>query len=110
MQNSPDIPDQAVETHCQQNLARRVAKWARRILIAALACLAFLALFGLAYQAIVARILERRSPPPGALIDVGSHRLHIHRRGSGNPAVVIDAGLSGRIVGQSPERAADHLA
>jgi pimeloyl-ACP methyl ester carboxylesterase len=33
--------------------------------------------------------------PPGRLIDVGTHRLHIHCSGSGTPAVVFDAALGG---------------
>lgn len=32
-------------------------------------------------------------PPPGRLIDLGSHRLHIHCQGNGAPAVVFDAAL-----------------
>jgi pimeloyl-ACP methyl ester carboxylesterase len=35
----------------------------------------------------------RVAPPPGQLIDVGSHRLHLHCRGAGGPAVVFDAAL-----------------
>jgi pimeloyl-ACP methyl ester carboxylesterase len=32
-------------------------------------------------------------PPPGQLVDVGGHRLHIKCTGSGSPTVVIEAGL-----------------
>lgn len=32
-------------------------------------------------------------PPPGRLIDIGSHRLHLHCAGAGTPAVVFDAAL-----------------
>src|SRR5688572_686430 len=32
-------------------------------------------------------------PPPGQLVDVGGHRLHINCVGTGTPTVVIDAGL-----------------
>jgi pimeloyl-ACP methyl ester carboxylesterase len=32
-------------------------------------------------------------PPPGKLVDVGGHRLHIDCRGSGHPVVLIDTGL-----------------
>jgi pimeloyl-ACP methyl ester carboxylesterase len=32
-------------------------------------------------------------PPPGQLVDVGGHRLHINCTGSGSPTVVIEAGL-----------------
>ena len=34
-------------------------------------------------------------PPPGRLIDLGTHRLHIHCTGTGTPAVVFDAALGG---------------
>jgi pimeloyl-ACP methyl ester carboxylesterase len=34
-------------------------------------------------------------PPPGRLVDVGTHRLHISCAGSGSPAVVFDAALGG---------------
>jgi pimeloyl-ACP methyl ester carboxylesterase len=33
--------------------------------------------------------------PPGRLIDVGTHRLHVHCSGEGGPAVVFDAALGG---------------
>ncbi|MGH7563910.1 MAG: alpha/beta fold hydrolase [Gemmatimonadota bacterium] len=31
-------------------------------------------------------------PPPGRLIDVGGHRLHLHCVGEGSPVVIFDAG------------------
>lgn len=54
------------------------------------------------YQAI-ASWLEDRSPPPGALIDVGTHRLHLYTRGDAGPTsrpivqptVVLDHSLGG---------------
>jgi pimeloyl-ACP methyl ester carboxylesterase len=49
---------------------------------------------GALYQWTATRSFERQHPPPGELIDVGGHRLHIHSQGSGGPAVIIDAGLS----------------
>ena len=33
--------------------------------------------------------------PPGRLVDVGSHRLHLHCTGEGAPAVVFESGLGG---------------
>ena len=33
--------------------------------------------------------------PPGRLVDVGSHRLHIHCTGAGSPSVVFESGLGG---------------
>jgi pimeloyl-ACP methyl ester carboxylesterase len=42
-------------------------------------------------------VLERRDlarvPPPGRLVDIGTHRLHLWCRGIGTPTVVMDAGL-----------------
>ncbi|HXH24003.1 MAG TPA: alpha/beta fold hydrolase, partial [Vicinamibacterales bacterium] len=32
-------------------------------------------------------------PPPGELISIGTHRLHLNRQGSGRPVVVFDAAL-----------------
>ncbi len=39
--------------------------------------------------------MPRAPIAPGRLIDIGSHRLHIHRSGSGEPPVVFDAALGG---------------
>lgn len=36
-----------------------------------------------------------RYPPPGQLIDVGGHHLHLHCAGRGSPAVIFDAALGG---------------
>jgi pimeloyl-ACP methyl ester carboxylesterase len=34
-------------------------------------------------------------PPPGCLVQVGPHKLHLHCSGSGTPTVVFDAALGG---------------
>src|SRR5215470_15533903 len=34
-------------------------------------------------------------PPPGQLVSVGSHRLHIRCDGNGSPPVIFDAALGG---------------
>jgi len=36
-----------------------------------------------------------RTPPPGRLVSVGHHRLHIRCDGEGGPAVIFDAALGG---------------
>lgn len=58
-----------------------------------LALLAFItADAGAIYQAL-ASVLDRRNwPPPGRLIDMGGHRLHIQVAGQGGPTVVFEAG------------------
>ena len=37
---------------------------------------------------------RRRPPPPGALVDVGGHRLHVHCAGRGNPVVLLESGIA----------------
>ena len=39
------------------------------------------------------RMLEARYPPPGQMIAVGSHKLHLFCLGEGRPTVVIETGL-----------------
>lgn len=52
-----------------------------------------LALAGTVYEALAERADAKAYPPPGQLVDVGGHRLHIHCTGEGGPTVVIEAGL-----------------
>ena len=37
---------------------------------------------------------RQRYPPPGSLVDVGGHKLHLRCSGQGEPTVVLEAGLS----------------
>lgn len=52
-----------------------------------------LALVGAVYESLAEAADARIYPPPGQLVDVGGHRLHINCNGSGGPTVVIEAGL-----------------
>jgi pimeloyl-ACP methyl ester carboxylesterase len=70
-------------------------KWTRRLALGLLALVLLAVVGGASYQVIATRNLERKHPGPGKLFDVGGHRLHLHCQGSGSPAVIIDAGLSG---------------
>jgi pimeloyl-ACP methyl ester carboxylesterase len=65
--------------------------WLGRIALSLLGLLALGAIYELISEAADARAY----PPPGQLVDVGGHRLHIYCTGSGSPTVVIDAGLGG---------------
>ncbi|MDR4480120.1 MAG: alpha/beta hydrolase [Nitrospira sp.] len=54
-----------------------------------------LALIGALYQ-IVGLVLDRREyPPPGQMVDVGGHRLHLYCVGNGSPTVVLEAAAPG---------------
>ena len=52
-----------------------------------------LALLGAGYESVMEDADGRAYPPPGQLVDVGGHRLHLHCAGTGGPTVVIEAGL-----------------
>ncbi len=54
-----------------------------------------LATVGALYQ-IVGMVLDRAQyPPPGQMVDVGGHRLHVHCIGTGSPTVVLEAAAPG---------------
>ncbi len=38
-------------------------------------------------------MLERKYPPPGQMVQVGNHQLHLYCQGRGTPTVVIEPGL-----------------
>src|SRR5436309_5865293 len=71
-------------------MANRSAKWLGYTLWG----VAALAGAGVAYQAVSEARDRRKYPPPGQLIDVDGHRLHLRCMGQGSPAVVLEAGLS----------------
>jgi pimeloyl-ACP methyl ester carboxylesterase len=52
-----------------------------------------LALLGAIYESLAEAADAKTYPPPGQLVDVGDHRLHINCTGTGSPTVVIVSGL-----------------
>jgi len=70
-------------------------RWIRRILGGVGLLLTIAALAGAVYQARATRRDLSAYPPPGGLVDVGGHRLHIWCTGTGSPSVVLDTGLGG---------------
>jgi hypothetical protein len=75
----------------------RWLRWTGRILLGLLALIVLLAASGATYEAIMRAGDTKRYPPPGQLVDIGGHRLHLHCVGEGSPTVVLDAGL-GRVL------------
>lgn len=50
---------------------------------------------GMGYQ-LVGMVLDRSHyPPPGQMVDVGGHRLHLYCTGTGSPTVVLEAAAPG---------------
>jgi pimeloyl-ACP methyl ester carboxylesterase len=76
----------------------RLWRWTKRVLAGLAATVVILLLAGAAYQFIATKLDERKYPPPGRLVDVGGHRLHLYCLGKGTPTVVLDAGLGGGVL------------
>ena len=70
----------------------RFLRWIGRALLWLIVALLGLAVVGAIYQAIATERAERAYPPPGEMVDVGGHSLHINCVGQGSPTVVLDAG------------------
>jgi len=84
----------SIDTSAQAHPSRRVkglAFWMRRLLLVLGLTLVALGVIGASYQAVATVIDERTYAPPGQLVDVGGHRMHIRCMGTGNPTVILDA-------------------
>src|SRR5829696_628005 len=75
--------------------ARRLIRRIRMLLLGLVVALLVLAVAGAIYQAIATERAERAYPPPGQMVGVGGHSLHINCLGRGSPTVVLDAGSGG---------------
>src|SRR5918998_4117559 len=77
-----------VSSSTSRGIMRRI--W--RPLLGLVVALLVLAVAGAIYQAIATERAERAYPPPGEMVGVGGHRLHINCVGQGGPTVVLDSG------------------
>ena len=68
---------------------------ARRWLVYPVVAVFAIAAVGGGYQTVREALDARIYPPPGQLVDVGGHRLHLHCTGSGSPTVVLEPGGGG---------------
>jgi pimeloyl-ACP methyl ester carboxylesterase len=69
--------------------------WIGKALLGLFVALLALAVVGAIYQAIATEIDQRTYPPPGDLVDVGDHSLHINCVGEGSPTVILEAANGG---------------
>ncbi len=56
------------------------------------------AVMGVVYQVLGTRRDARVYPPPGRLVDLGSHRLHLLELGRGSPTILLEAGLMSTVL------------
>jgi len=59
------------------------------------------ALLGVVYQTLGTRRDGKVYPPPGRLVDLGSHRLHLLELGQGSPTILLEAGLMSTVLSWS---------
>ncbi len=59
------------------------------------------AALGLLYEALGTRRDARAYPPPGRMVDLGTHRLHVLEKGSGPCTVLLEAGLMSTVLSWS---------
>jgi pimeloyl-ACP methyl ester carboxylesterase len=70
-------------------------RWTTKVLLWSVVAILVLLIIGAIYQAIATEIDQRRYPPPGELVEVGDHRLHIHCVGEGSPTVILESTSGG---------------
>jgi pimeloyl-ACP methyl ester carboxylesterase len=70
-------------------------RWTKRGVLALVVLLVLLALTGLLYQYTLTRREARESPPPGKLIAVDGHQMHLYCTGTGSPTVVLESAQGG---------------
>jgi pimeloyl-ACP methyl ester carboxylesterase len=59
------------------------------------------AALGVVYQALGRRRDASVYPPPGRLVDLGTHRLHLLEAGDGSPTILLEAGLMSTVLSWS---------
>jgi pimeloyl-ACP methyl ester carboxylesterase len=74
-------------------------RWTRRVFMGLCGFVLAIAMAGVGYQWLATRREIATTPPPGRLVDIGGHRLHLWCTGDGAPAVILDAGLGGTTAG-----------
>jgi pimeloyl-ACP methyl ester carboxylesterase len=70
---------------------RGLGSWIRRGLVWTIVGLLTLAVIGAIYQAIATEIDQRTYSPPGEMVDVNGHLMHINCVGEGSPTVILEA-------------------
>ena len=71
---------------------RRVLRWIGYLFAGGLALIFVLMIAGAIYEAIASHRDRLAFHPPGQLVDVGGHKLHLYCQGEGSPAVILEAG------------------
>lgn len=68
-------------------------KWIKRIALGIITIVLLFLIIAFTYEQVSRVIANGKNSPEGAFIDVGGHRIHFLRKGSGGPTVVFESGL-----------------
>lgn len=82
------MPSSAEST--QKSRVQRVLVWCLRALVGLIVLLILLGVVGAVWQRSVEAKDRAAYPPPGELVNIGTHALHLHCTGEGTPTVVLD--------------------
>src|SRR5215204_6411994 len=86
------VPPRQTEQQSQGAQPKRgLGSWIRRGLVWLVGGLLTLAVIGAIYQVVATQIDQRTYPPPGEMVDVGTHSLHINCLGESGPTVILEA-------------------
>ena len=72
---------------------RSILRWVGRILLVALGLLVCLVVVLLVRESVARTKYKAKYPPPGRMVNIGTHRIHLHCVGSGKPTVVFESDL-----------------
>ena len=64
------------------------------LLLVIFATIIGLAILAAAIQSLAALADRKKHPPPGRMVNLGTHSLHLHSKGEGSPVVILDAGMA----------------
>ncbi len=85
-------PPRQTEQESQGTPRRRgLGLWIRRGFVWTIVGLLALAVIGAIYQVVATEIDERTYSPPGEMVDVNGHLMHINCVGEGSPTVILEA-------------------
>ena len=68
-------------------------KWTIKVILGFIAFIILLIIIAAINQYISNKIVEKKYPPPGKMIDVGGYSLHLNCSGKKGPSVILDSGL-----------------
>jgi pimeloyl-ACP methyl ester carboxylesterase len=86
---------QTIDQPTRTQRRRGYGFYLKRGLLALIALLVALPVLGFSYEMIMAASDATRHPPPGRLVIVDGHQMHLNCSGTGGTTVVMDSGLGG---------------